>query len=187
MLIPVITKRQKVAIKTLVSKLNLTEPEEKALYAHYDKAGASELNILEAKEIITALSGEAKKRQIIFTPKKYYGKGERGSQQHITQPQAERIGILKELLGWGDAGLSNFISKQTGKLAAVQMLMNYEAVKVNTGMERVLAWKIVMPVPGSQSPGLKRKYAEIYKTINDASNKQLKTLLESDVKKEAAL
>jgi|GEM_PF-1547932 len=177
-----ITKKQLSAIKTLVSRLGIDADTEQGLYQEYGHGHAKKLEKWQAGTIITALSKEARKRKIVFAPKSFYGKGERGSQQHITNPQALRIGILKELLGWGDSGLSNFITKQTGKITAVQMLMNYEGVKVITGMTRAMAWKLMLEKTPVKSEGFEGQnrlvYLECYKQLNDSTNEVLKEFYE---------
>lgn len=95
------------------------------------------------------------------------GKGRKGKTKMLTQLQADRIGILKDLLGWDLSAITNFISRQTKKrkyvviIKTVSMLMNYEAVKVIIGMEKIVALNFEIN----------------YQVINKYSNSELKKLI----------
>lgn len=73
----------------------------------------------------------------------YAGHGKRGSQARITFEQGERIGILKNILGWTDNGMYKFVKRQIKRDTGVEMLRNYEASKVIVGMQIVLASNIL--------------------------------------------
>ena len=107
--------------------------------AGYGKEHTNDLTKQEAAELITKLSAMTGFKQQKKQTSKYQGHGRRGSQIHLSDIQAERIAILEDKLGWNEARTAGFITRQTGKAAAVRMLMNYEAVKVIVGMTRILA------------------------------------------------
>jgi hypothetical protein len=130
------TTAQIKALKTLFRKNDLNAEDEDRILAGYGVKSCTKLTIKSASSLITKLSEGLKKPD-----KKYTGKGTRGQQMHVTQLQAERIDLLQQLNGWGNQGLYKFIARQTGKNKPVQMLMNFEAVKVIVGMERVYAGK----------------------------------------------
>lgn len=163
------SKGQVKAIRTLASKIFRDDDEyHDALMSNYGVKSSKDLRYYEASEFINKLS-----RLAGSTPTSaggntspsagapsYYGKGKKGRQRNLTPAQAERIEILKNILGWNEQSVLNFIHRQTRRLKGVQMLMNWEAVKVIVGMQRIL----------SKNAGIE------YSEINSASNKELKNM-----------
>ena len=122
---------------------------------------------------------------------KYYGTGERGRQHNLTQLQAERIVLMERLLSWQRSTTVAFVIRQLGAIKGISMLMNYEAVKVITGMQKIFAGNLVgaektrSAESGSgedRSEGNKSSYRnkikDYYGTINKSTNKQLQELYE---------
>jgi len=160
-----ITKNQIRAVRTLASRVFPSDDDYRSMLGTIGVESTRQLSFEQAKGIIAQLSKRVgtnpchSERSEESHPKKYYGTGKRGSQRHLTASQAERIGILADALGWDDARLHGFLKKQLNKNTAVQMLMNFEAVKVIVGLERILA-------DGN------RKY---YLQLNKMNNQQLKS------------
>jgi len=88
---------------------------------------------------LTGSSKGADKQQSALPPSKYRGTGKQGYNLHITQPRADRIGILEDLLGWNEKRTQGFIFKQTGFNKSVEMLTSHEGSKVIIGMTRFYA------------------------------------------------
>mgnify|MGYP001155424868 CR=1 FL=1 len=152
-----ITKDQIKAYKTLINKLKIDKETELSMLERYKVNSCKFLSRSDAIWLIKELS----KR--VNEPKKNIGKGQRGSQMHLTDLQAERIILLQQLLGYHDAGLQSFIHRQVGKLKSVSMLMNYEASKVIVGMEKVFAGK----------------NRELFLRLNKMSNAELKSFIKN--------
>lgn len=152
-----ITKDQIKAYKTLINKLKIDKETELSMLERYKVNSCKFLSRSDAIWLIKELS----KR--VNEPKKNIGKGQRGSQMHLTDLQAERIILLQKLLGYHDAGFQSFIHRQVGKLKSVSMLMNYEASKVIVGMERVFAGK----------------NRQLFLSLNKMSNAELKSFIKN--------
>ena len=156
----IITKKQIIAIKTLSDKLGLTDAEEDEML--YGNSSVSNLSKRQASALIGELSKRCENNPPKHKPRTgYTGKGSKGQQMHLTQPQAERIGLMKTLLGWSDAGIQSFIHRQIKKLKGVDMLMSFEASKVIVGMGRVYA----------------DKNKDLFLTINKMTNTELLGLI----------
>jgi len=160
-----ISKNQIKAVRTLASKAFPDDETFRTALSGYGAEHTGELSYFDARDFITKLSAivnkNPKEAEKFTKKKKYYGTGERGRQRHLTPLQAERILLLEELLGWNEVRTRGFIKKQINKDTAVQMLMNYEAVKVIVGMQRIF------------SGGNKDRYKE----INEMTLSQLKNFL----------
>jgi len=126
--------------------------------SYYGVKSSKELDNKQASDYISKLSKAEVNGKLQI---KYYGKGKRGLNRHLTPEQAERIGILQTALCWSSEGLTSFMERQTGKKTAVQMLTNHRATKVIVGLEKVLA-------KGNQ---------EFYIVINKLTNGGLKLIL----------
>lgn len=70
----------------------------------------------------------------------------KGPRPHTSKPRAKistkqlhRIDQLQDQLGWDSGELTGFVKHQTGKRKLVPSLWKYEATKLITGMERILA------------------------------------------------
>ena len=157
-----LTSAQVKTIRTLISSLNLSDDIYRDMLAQYQVKSCKELFKNEATDLISALSKLARRQGIKNKKRKPYGTGERGAERHLTDEQAERIEILRLLNGWDNMRLNGFLYRQTGELRAVQMLMNYQATKVITGMTKVFA--------GTS----RRNFLE----LNNHTNRQLKDLYE---------
>jgi len=132
------------------------------LEKHFGVRSSLKLKTPQISQLIDLLKG---KRQTA----KYYGAGSRGSQINLTVFQAERIELLESLLGWDEKRLLGFIERQLGKKKAVQWLMNYEATKVITGLQKL--WS--------------ENDDELYKSINDMGAKELRKFVELSKNEEA--
>lgn len=150
-----ISKGQISALQIMAAKIFADKAERvEWLKRNYSQESFTGLNMFEAHKIITDWS---KGLNIsIGSPKsggrpsaapsskvKFVGKGVRGEQKRLTEPQAERIGLLAGLLKWTPATIGKFIYNQINRNSGykiyktAEMLMNYEAVKVIVGMEKV--------------------------------------------------
>lgn len=73
----------------------------------------------------------------------FTGKGKRPhtfkAKALVSDQQLHRINELKRDLGWDSQNVTRFIIRQTGKQKMATSLWKYEATKVITGMERILA------------------------------------------------
>ncbi len=163
-----ITKRQIKTLQTLAHRIYNDEEERRDwLQENYGCRSFTQLNMIQADELIKvwskALNSKSETYQkenggiapAVPSPEKiktgggirrpYVGKGKKGEQKRITEPQAERIGLLAEILGWNMDSIHKFIYRQLCMnkgfvvFKTVEMLMNYEAVKVIIGMERIAA------------------------------------------------
>lgn len=73
---------------------------------------------------------------------RYHGRGERGAAAVLTQPQADEIARLEDVLGWtpNPVRLQGFIRRQLGLpenvTKPVERLMVHEATKIITGLRR---------------------------------------------------
>jgi hypothetical protein len=178
------------AIHTLVTTLGIDDKEYREMLDGYGVVTSKKLSFGQAGDFITKLSTlvrvDAARKQ--YTPRpagtplkgetvKVYGTGERNdiTKKNLTDEQADRIEILRLLLNWDTMRLSGFLYRQTGELRAIQMLMNYQATKVITGMTKVLACSLKSPVP-SGTPPLEK--GDIYRELNNMTNRQLKDLYE---------
>lgn len=155
-----ISKAQIKAVKTLANQVYHTNEDYKEALDSYGVDTCVNLSSSQASQFISKMSQSINQKEKV--KKTYFGAGSRGLQRHLTPEQAERIGILEELLGWNNIRTVNFIKRQTGKNKAVNMLANYEAVKVIVGMQRIA------------SGGDKELYAKINKMnnaqLNEAEN-----------------
>lgn len=61
------------------------------------------------------------------------------SRSRVGGRQLWRINKLREVLGWNQSELANFIERQTGKRKLPQSLTANEASTIITGMDRILA------------------------------------------------
>lgn len=96
-----------------------------------------DLTFYQADEAIQAL---AKATGYETKRRRYSGSGKKGkAADWLTPKQANKIGILAALLDWEPKRVRGFLKRQTGRLCDVQMLRNYEAQKVITGMQKVIA------------------------------------------------
>jgi hypothetical protein len=164
------TLRQIKKIHTLKSKLSLSDEDYRQNLSVFSAETSKELSTDQASLFISNL--EKTLNKINPLPKttaepglqrpgsanKYYGKGRRGMQIHLTELQAQRINILQDLLGWNETRTTGFIKHQLNLNKAVQMLTNFEASKIIVGMQRIL------------SNGDKN----LYKRINCMKNSELK-------------
>jgi len=140
------TKKQVRALSTLASKIyNSDEAFKYMLLNNYGVESRKQLTGAQAGELITRFSamvggkhkpGSSERNKI---KKHIFGKGQRGHQRHLTPLQAERINILSDLMYWDEYRLMGMLKRQTSKATAVSFLMNYEAVKVIIGMQRIYA------------------------------------------------
>lgn len=147
-----ITKAQVKKLRTVASKVFETDEDYRDALRFYGCDSTVLLTKDQASDFISRLEGKQ-------PPKRSYkGTGKRGRQQHLTPAQAERIEILESLLGWNRTRTNGFIKRQVRHFKAVEMLMNYEAVKVITGMQRIIA-------NGDK---------DVYRTINRSSNMDLR-------------
>lgn len=159
------------ALHTVFPKAGLSREDYDACLAAYGVEHTNELYDYQAAELLMDLSKRLPQEQkYTRTPHKTHkspalppaghpsGHGKKGWQLHLTQPQAERIAILGELLGWNSVSLHKFINRQLKKNAGVEMLMNYEARKIIIGMQRILA--------GNNKA--------IYKKLNSMNNEKLR-------------
>jgi hypothetical protein len=159
-----ITKNQIKAVRTLASRIFPSDDDYRSMLATMNVTSTKDLSFAQAKILIGKLAEIAKKKNchsrmpLSGIQKKYYGTGKCGQQRHLTAAQAERIEILVEALSWNDARLRGFLKRQLNKNTAIQMLMNYEAVKVIVGLEKILS-------DGNR---------EYYLKINKLNNEQLK-------------
>lgn len=122
------------AIGILRRKVFRNDDDYYSALSSYGVGSCKDLTERDAKRFIAQLhelNGDSKNNV------RYSGKGKRGTQKRLTKEQAERIGILQDLLGWSGKALFGFIYKQTGKNIGPEMLMNYQAVKVIIGMGKV--------------------------------------------------
>lgn len=177
----VISKRQIKAIRTLKHKLGLADDTYKSMLLGYGHESCTEFSNGEAGDLIRKLSDLLPKDSWRESGKSY-GTGDRGGQRHLTQLQAERIDFLQNLLGWERSSTVAFVIRQLGAIKGVAMLMNYEAVKVITGMQRVLAFDLAKAETGESVCDQKLKRGNVqkafYESINNSTNKQLQELYE---------
>lgn len=181
-----ISKGQIKAIQTLKHKLGLADDTYKSMLAGFGHESCTEFSNGEAGDLIRKLSALLPKDNWRESGKSY-GTGARGGQRHLTQLQAERIDLLEKLLGWQRSSTVAFVIRQLGAIKGVAMLMNYEAVKVVTGMQRVLAFDMMKVEENFSGPdrrllqggaGIRQK--EFYESINNSTNKQLQELYENN-------
>jgi len=160
------------AIRTLASKIFADDNEyHDSLEQNFGVRSCKSLTIAQAssfvKNLSSHLSGTGLSSSGSVHPRasgtfnKYTGRGVKGRQKHLTAYQAERIELLEKLLGWKSENTTVFVSRQVKLLKGVEMLMNWEAVKVIVGMQKIL------------SSNLKTEYA----VINAARNSELKNYL----------
>src|ERR1035437_8076532 len=142
-----ISKGQIKAIQTLKHKLGLADDTYKSMLGGYGHESCTEFSNGEAGDLIRKLSSLLPMDNWRESGKSY-GTGERGGQRHLTQLQAERIDMLEKLLGWQRSSTVAFVIRQLGAIKGVAMLMNYEAVKVIIGMQRVLAYDLAKAETG---------------------------------------
>lgn len=178
-----ITKRQIKALQTASRKIfSSVEERRDWLENNYGVRSFTNLSIDKADELIKKLTriqthtsknggGSPPPAPSLNRP---IGKGKPGSQRHLTLGQAERIRLLGELLRWDFNGLISFIKRQINKnketviLKSVEMLMNYEAVKVIIGMEKIACVK----------------YGFEYEVLNKMQNSELRDLIDNIKKAE---
>jgi hypothetical protein len=108
--------------------------------SQYGVTSMAELNVAQLKEIRDAF---LKNRDKESQGRRYYGSGVKDGMKssRITFEQAKKIGVLASMLGWDETRLIGFIRRQTGEVKAVEWLMKYQASKVITGMQRIIAGK----------------------------------------------
>ncbi len=149
-----ITKKQIKAIKTISKIVFSNDDEYRAALSGYGVKSCTEMTFTQAGVLINDLTNLADSKThsgrvrpssagvpspSVQKQKKYYGSGKRGYKRHLTKLQAERIKILEGLLKWNKDTTVKFIGKQTKNLSSVEMLMNWQAVKVIIGMQRILS------------------------------------------------
>jgi hypothetical protein len=139
-----ISKGQIKALRTIASKLGLSEEDYSDLLAGMGKKSTKGLTYDEAHELITRLSLRLNGHKQFEKKTKYKGQGVRGGVKgkislHLTQDQAERIAVLEGLLRWDGMKTRAFIQRQSGKMTSVEMLSGDEATKVIVGMTKILA------------------------------------------------
>jgi hypothetical protein len=154
--------------------MNLSDDNYKSILAGFGVESCTALGSFQATGLISKLSKLVP--AVKKSPKKYYGTGERGEQHHLTQLQAERIEVLEKMLNWERSSTVTFIIKQVGAVKCVSMLMNYEAVKVITGMQRVLAFDMAKSAKGNTGSYWNERVnqKEFFETINNSTNNELK-------------
>lgn len=96
------------------------------------------------EEVSTEYSLTDKQKKLFYMWLLYFtGRGKRPhthkATAKISDPQLKRIYELQDQLGWTLSGLLGFVAKQINKKKTVPALWKYEATKVITGMERILA------------------------------------------------
>ena len=136
-----ITKDQIRAIRTIASRMF---PDDDAyhnwLMNNYHVASTKDLSKQMASQIIEMLGDPTHTKISEESKGRYYGGGNPGSNRdHLTQAQADEIARLEDALGWTEnpKRLRGFIVRQIGKHCTVEMLMNYEARKVISGMKKM--------------------------------------------------
>ena len=165
-----ITKGQVKAIKTAQKHVFKSDEDYRfTLSQNFGVNSCTALTYYQAQDLIKRLakltnyntnSGSGRPTSAGVSSSNYRGRGKRGTQKHLTQLQADRITLMEKLLGWKPESTTKFIKRQTGNLTGVQMLMNWQAVKVIVGMQRIL----------SENLGVD------YSSINKADNETLKNL-----------
>lgn len=111
------------------------------LFVCFGKESTTELTIHEASEAIQLIQKQFPGTKSHTLKSDYQGYGQAGTNGNITPRQAHQVAVLECALGWTDnpARLAGFITRQTGKQSAVQMLSVKEAQKLITGLERILS------------------------------------------------
>ena len=169
-----ISKKQIKAIQTLRRGLKMSDDDYKSMLAGYNVTSCTELVNDLASDLISKL-GKLVPSDDWRQSGKYYGTGERGGQRHLTQLQADRIDVLEKMLSWERSSTVSFVIRQLGAVKCVSMLMNYEAVKVITGMQKVLSTNMA----SAEGRSTANRKKEFYDIINMATNNQLKEIYEA--------
>ena len=170
-----VTKRQIKALQTASGKIFSSDTERRDwLEENYGVRSFKDLDAVKAGELIKKLdkrkpgthTNTSKGGGCPSSAPSYAGKGKRGQQKHLTEAQAERIRLMEYLLGWDKNRTCGFIYKQINRnkvvnvFKSVEMLMNYEAVKVIVGMEKIGCGKLGLD----------------YETLNKMTNADLRNI-----------
>jgi len=162
------SKGQLASIHILKAKIFSEKEYRNALMDIFGVESSKALTFYQASDFIKKLTNlaDSNSHSGVASPKSagvpsYYGKGRKGTQRHLTNAQAERIELLQNLLSWANGSVTKFIARQTKKNTAVPMLMNYQAVKVIVGMQKIYS----------------ERSNVAYEKLNKMSNKQLKEQL----------
>lgn len=114
---------------------------ESSLFLDEDSAGAF---IEMLKKMVP--QQEQAKPEPARAPEKYHGAGVPGSQQRLSQAQANRIAALEGLLGWDTNRTRGMIKRTVGQEKAVEWLMKYEASKLIMALQAIAAEQLNMDV-----------------------------------------